>query len=191
MSSYTSETMHYTDRRVKVAQDYLAGDYQTTIAKRYGVSQGTISNDLKAIRLQWQSDYADSFNTMVAEQVAKVDKIEREAWQAWERSKQPARSATSNESDGRKTTSKTATDRDGDPRFLQQVQWCVEQRLKIVGGYAKDKRDERKLDNEEKWVTELIAALKEGRVTREEVTLLFPDLAEQFFARAGLDATAD
>ena len=190
MSSMTSEKMHYTDRRVKVARDYLAGDYQTVIAERYGVSQGTISNDLKAIRLQWQEEYAATFDTMVAEQLAKIDKIERQAWQAWEDSKKDAETVTQEgTAEMVAKITKKRVGQTGNPQFLQQVQWCIEQRLKIIGGYAKDKREERKLNNEEKWITELIEALQKGRVSPEEVQVLFPDLAESFFIRAGVNVS--
>jgi len=186
----TSEKMHYTDRRVKVARDYLAGDYQTVIAERYGVSQGTISNDLKAIRLQWQEEYAATFDTMVAEQLAKIDKIERQAWQAWEDSKKDAETVTQEgTAEMVAKITKKRVGQTGNPQFLQQVQWCIEQRLKIIGGYAKDKREERKLNNEEKWITELIEALQKGRVSPEEVQVLFPDLAESFFIRAGVNVS--
>ena len=197
MSVQTVSKVTATQRRPQVAEMYIAGKYQTDIARHFGVTPTTIHNDLKAIRRQWAKEYAETWNDVVIEQLAKIDKQEREAWQAWERSKLDAETKeTFTESSGKtqdgkpivgKTTlKKKSVGQAGDPRFLQSIQWCIEQRLKVVGGYASDRRAKRKLDNEEKWVTELVDAIKNGRLNYEQVKELFPDLVDTFFAKAGV-----
>ena len=60
------------------------------------------------------------FNQRKAEELAKIDNVEREAWVAW-------------------TTSKGNQTPAGDPRFLQNVQWCIQKRCKILGLDAAEK----------------------------------------------------
>ncbi len=74
------------------AELYLAGRNQYEIAEIIGVSQGTISNDLKAIRVMWRERAVIAFSERKAEELARLDKLEREYWQAWERSIKPAKS---------------------------------------------------------------------------------------------------
>ena len=192
MSSMTSEKMTYTERRLQVAEMYLNGDNQYDIAAHFGVTQPTISNDLKAIRLQWQADYAATFDTLVTEQLVKIDKMEREAWVAWEASKQPEevtllKGKTAEAKPSYRET--TTSNRDGNPQFLQVVQRCIDMRLKIIGGYAKDKRDDRRMQNEERWITEAVKALQTGRIKPEQALELWPDMAARLFTEAGLDVS--
>lgn len=134
------------ERRVIVADMYLTGYSQPQIAEELGISQPTVSRDLTAIRKQWQREAVDSFDIVQKRELARIDKIESEAWEAWRRSIGISRSETTTVEGGTpdkkgvvsaKSTKKVVRTDNlvGDPRFLDQVKWCIEQRLKIYGVY--------------------------------------------------------
>jgi hypothetical protein len=138
------------DRRQKVAALYLQGKTQWDIARLVNVSQGTVSNDLAAIREDWLASALRDFDSKKAEELAKLDRLEAEAWEAWQRSKEDAetvrkKSEQVRTSEGRGKNQRstlvpvkvvmelTKKGQAGDPRFLEQVRWCVETRLKLMG----------------------------------------------------------
>jgi hypothetical protein len=127
-------------RRERVAAGYLRGQTQSALAVAEGVDQGTVSRDLAAVREEWKSRAAEAFAERVAEELARIDGLERTAWEGWERSCKDAQTRhvrTEGAGDAKKTISEMTTrGQAGDPRFLERVGWCVEQRLRLIGGYA-------------------------------------------------------
>jgi hypothetical protein len=73
-------------RRADVARLYCRGVPQHRIAAKYGVTQQLISKDLAAIRSEWQRQMVEFFDAYKAEQLAKLDAMEAEAWRGWRRS---------------------------------------------------------------------------------------------------------
>jgi predicted transcriptional regulator len=138
----TSQTMKAVDRRVEIAEMYLKGRRQSEIAQELGTTQATISRNLAAVREEWLKSALVNFNEAVARELAKTDNLERVYWESWERSLEPFKSKTIKARGNPKTedelkssaeqTLKTE-DRNGDPRFLQGVQWCIEKRCKLLG----------------------------------------------------------
>lgn len=147
--------------RMLIAEKLLAGNGVTEITeiinsiRPYNLSRGQISYDVKAVEREWVQHYLKDVNTMKAKELARIDRIEREAWLAWEKSKQ-ALSVTekeqveneqSDKSDSvyqkhRKVRAKKVeTERDADEKFMNIVQWCVEQRCKILGINAPQRYD--------------------------------------------------
>lgn len=145
------------ERRRKVATLYLQGKTQWDIARFVKVSQGTISNDLAAIRKDWLASTLRDFDAKKAEELAKLDNLEAVAWEAWSRSCRDAETTHQRTEEGlrlgppksgkgkskgkekarliliRRIQEKTTKQQVGDPRFLERVAWCVETRLKILG----------------------------------------------------------
>lgn len=78
-----------------------------------------------------------AFDRYKAEQLAKIDAIEKAAWKGWRRSLRPAEKRSAeviNDSDGeRKKSSKTEEGQAGDPAFLAVMHKCIERRCKILG----------------------------------------------------------
>lgn len=121
------------DRR-KIADLYLQGWIQADIAAELGISQPTVSNDIAALQSDWLASALIDFNEAKAAELAKIDRLEREYWQAWSRSCENAESVTQEgTADGVDKVKKTSKGQAGDPRFLQGVQWCIERRCKILG----------------------------------------------------------
>lgn len=134
------------ERRLKVANLYLQGWAQFKIAQEVRVDPATISRDLQAIQVEWLAKSVEAIEKKKAEELAKIDQLERTYWESWERSLEALKSKIVK---GRKSqTGKRAQDieqtlkeeeRVGDPRFLVGVQWCIEKRMKIFGLEAPQK----------------------------------------------------
>jgi len=135
------------DRR-RISELYLQGWLQVDIAAEVGVSQPTVSNDLKAIQKEWVKSTLIDFNEAKAQELAKVDNLERIYHAAWQRSCEDAETATQKQKgsvtkrkdeDGKfiaeqpAEVSKTRKGQAGDPRFLVGIQWCIDKRCKIKG----------------------------------------------------------
>jgi hypothetical protein len=156
-------------RRADVAYLYCRGWPQHKIAAKYHVTRQQIGKDLAGIRAEWQRVMVREFDTYKAEQLAKLDAMEAEAWRGWRRSLRDAvkqttkmgpapppeqkatRSADPDAADDPLaeaaeppadmvvTEDQTVTEgQTGDPRFLQIIGDCIDKRLRVVGGYAKD-----------------------------------------------------
>lgn len=140
--TYTRETTELERRRQLIAERYLRGEYQTTIAEALGIDQATVSRDLKALRAAWLASAIRDFDAARAEELAKIDAVEAEYWQAWERSKKDKEIAVQ-ETDGTQDE-KTKRPRikkaylrkegqSGNPAYLAGVLTCIERRCKILG----------------------------------------------------------
>lgn len=129
-------------RRVEVAQRYLRGEMQSEIARSFGVSQQQISQDLRVIRAHWLASAIRDFDAAKAQELAKIDEVERAAWSAWERSTQD-KEVSIQETDGtldektkKPKMKKVSLRREGQagaPAFLNTVLTCIERRCAILG----------------------------------------------------------
>lgn len=128
------------DRR-RISDLYLQGLLQSEIAEQLEVGQATVSRDLKALRDEWLEDSKANFDEAKSRELAKIDRLEREYWQAWGHSCKDAETLRQ-EGDPKQPPTKvvkTSKGQAGDPRFLQGVQWCIERRCKILGVDAPQK----------------------------------------------------
>lgn len=137
-------------RRLRVSALYLEGKRQWEIAAACSVNQGTICRDLAAIRAEWLESSVMNFNERQAQELAKLDNLERTYWTAWERSCQDAEVLLAKSvkegggSEGepaseRTETSKRIEGQSGNERFLAGVARCIELRCKILGQFVEKK----------------------------------------------------
>jgi hypothetical protein len=134
MPQHKQEVVNH--RRHHVAELYLGGKYQVEIARLVGVSQQQVSLDLKAIQKAWFASSIRNFDEVKAEQLAKIDYVERQALDAWERSLQPREVTVQEVIDGEHRTNKVSLRKEpqgGDPRYLQIAQRCIDQRIDLLG----------------------------------------------------------
>lgn len=136
-------------RRTKVAALALRGiTNQFDICERLGMDRSqnsTISRDLKAIREEWKQSAVRDFDEAKGKELARLDAVEREAWEAWERSKVQRETTRT-----KRRTGDTLSDeaelkkesRDGDPRFLAMVIDCVDKRCELLGLVVKGKDEQ-------------------------------------------------
>ena len=128
-------------RREDVARRYLQGQTQSEIADVFGVSQAQISKDLAAIRAAWLASAVRDFDALKAQELAKIDAVEREYWLAWERSKKDKEISVQEggevDPQTRKPRIKKVVMRKegqaGNPAFLAGVLTCIERRCSILG----------------------------------------------------------
>lgn len=137
---------------------YLTGHSQRDIAKVIGLDQAQINYDLKEIRKRWRESSLVEFNEAKHRELARIDELETAYWDAWRRStvelvRTTQRRGTRDEDAPAPTkgaaksilpkTFEEATvvkeQQVGNPAFLTGVQWCIEQRCKILGIYEATK----------------------------------------------------
>ena len=121
MGRTPQEDVRIEHRRTQVTELYLKGWTQAAIAKKLGVSQATISSDLKAMRKVWRDSGIRNFDEAIGEQLEKLQLLRREMWAEWERSKKSVETARITQKNGEKRAEKTIRERSGDPRFLRIV----------------------------------------------------------------------
>lgn len=143
--------------RADITDLYLRGKSQGEIAdlltsatkdgvrvRAYEISRAMVKSDLEAVRKVWLARCIEGYDQKQAEELAKIDRIESEAWAAWERSIGKVKISTieyapvTDQKTGATKMSpmkgKDRTeDRAGDPRFLERISWCVERRIKMFG----------------------------------------------------------
>ena len=105
--------------------------------KRIAVSVGLHHRQVRELVLKskaiWLKRKELALTDVVAEQLRRIDLIEMNAWDAWERSQQDfveTKVAQTKDGSFKTRTSKTSV---GDPRFLDAALKCVEQRCKLLG----------------------------------------------------------
>lgn len=129
--------------RTKIARWYLQGRTQAQIAVDLGVSSSQVFYDLKAIQKEWREQRFSDIDQIKADQLAKIDEVERVAWEAFKRSQEDRvisiaemKTDAANPKDAKSKTSMKKEGQAGDPRFLERISWAIEQRLKLFGLYA-------------------------------------------------------
>ena len=121
-------------RRSEVAKMYLMGMFQYQIAAKVGVTQGQVSQDLKELNKAWAAGALDDISEAKARELAKLDLIEAEAWDAWQRSKGKTVKRSAEKKGSKKTLEKLEeTENVGDPRYLSQVENCIKGRCQLLG----------------------------------------------------------
>ncbi len=128
------------NRLQKVAELYLSEKTQSEIARMLGISEAQVSKDLKSKKRAWRELRAADFDERIAVELAKISLTEKTYWDAWERSK------TNYKKKATKVKGKAGNDlpdyrehheieviKDGDPRFLQGIERCIERRCKLLG----------------------------------------------------------
>ena len=126
---------------VEIKDAYLRGDTQMSIAERLGLSQAQISIDLATIQRRWRESSLVDVNEAKQRELERIDVLEREYWQAWEASKGEQSRSTASKTGDVSRAQVVKYESAGDPRFLAGVQWCVEQRCKILGLLAAVKNE--------------------------------------------------
>lgn len=128
-------------RQHRVCELYLQGKYQHEIAKELGVSIKTVTRDLKAVEAIWLASAVTNFDKMRAEELARINLLERTYYRAWKRSLRSKEDSVS----GRTTTGrgdevKEATKAEirrrqgeGNPAFLAGVERCSKARREMFG----------------------------------------------------------
>ena len=132
----------------RITSLYLRGLRQIDIATEIGLTQQQVSYDLKTIQTRWRTDTTINLDEAKQKELAKIDELEREYWQAWETSKGEKTKArqeiNGKDKDGKPNVTKQVMEKDqmlGNPAYLTGVQWCISERCKLLGIYAPAKQE--------------------------------------------------
>ena len=128
-----SRSLRVNIRRKRVADLYLQGWTQSAIAAEVGVKQPTVCTDLKKIQADWKESAVRDFDLRREIELQKIDRVEREAWAAWERSQKPSQSAYTTDEANQRHTRRHVKNSNGDPRFLEIVHKCIGARRELLG----------------------------------------------------------
>lgn len=120
-------------RREQVAQLYAQSRTQLEIGELLGVSQATISQDLRQLDREWREAAAQNIEQLRQADLKKLANIEREACLAWERSQKPQQAADIRGNGAGNKTRKRLKYQYGDPRFLAIRCQCIAQRRALIG----------------------------------------------------------
>lgn len=133
MGRTPQEELKIQQRRQQIADLYLKGQTQSAIAQALAVSQPTVSSDLKAIRRQWRDSQVRDFDEAVQLELKKLETVEREAWQGWQRSQLPQETSRVMQGTDGKRAEKTVRQQQGDPRYLELIQRTIAARRALLG----------------------------------------------------------
>lgn len=155
--------MRVLERRVDMTRMYVQGFTQAEIAHKLKLDPSHVSTELSKIREDWLQVIVQNYDEIKSRELAKIDNLERTAWEAWEKSCKPATIKTKkvqsffqtveeppdsgNESEegeyipSRKSVAtpikqhleSTKKGQNGNPAYLDRIAWCIEMRLKIFG----------------------------------------------------------
>jgi len=135
-------------RRMLVAQKYLRGQSMDKIAQEMppelACSRSSVYRDLQALREIWRKEANLPIADMRAKELAKIDELERTAWEAYEISKGdkivsrfgtvlPATTAGTKPSVTGAHTRTITKSTAGNPRFLEMIEKCINRRCEILG----------------------------------------------------------
>lgn len=126
--------------RTTIAELYLRGWSQSKIGDYLDLDQSSVCRELKKIRAAWKAEAVRDYDIHIEEQMLRLSMIEAEHWGAWQRS-QASREQTLTEklseavsgSDSRVKDQKRTESRVGDPRFLEGLLKCIQERSKLLG----------------------------------------------------------
>lgn len=155
---------------------YLARHTQAEIAKVIGVDRSMIARDLDELRGRWMQRTAMNLDAKKSEELASINRLEMEYWDAWRRSQQEFKAQTVRKAEGKAKSAEVSQhteNRYGDPRFLQGVAWCVAKRCELLGLNAPLKI-EQSLASDEIWTDERLSriAARALKVARAKKTAL-------------------
>lgn len=124
------------------------------VMKRMGLetySIRTTALDVKRVLKEWRDERLENTDDMVTEELAKIARTEREAWEAWEKSKvdhtRQRETMTGRATNGGKMSpvagvkSEESVYACGDTRYLDIINKVSMERRKLLGLYAPEKQE--------------------------------------------------
>lgn len=112
------------------------------IAEALGMKLSAVSRMLGRLNKSFRESLAADIEETKIRQIAQLEHLAREAYEAWERSKEAAKSVMQRknliqgQAVGGVEQTNVARDQDGDPRYLKECRECLEAIRKIIGADA-------------------------------------------------------
>lgn len=137
MAAHTTQTEDAREQQLaEVASRYVRGMSQWKIGQELGVTQQQVCYDLKIVRQRWLESSLRDFDELKAQELAKIDDVEREFRAAWERSKNARQITSSKRKEGKDASTEAGIRKEeqvGDPRFMDGVLKCIHMRCELLG----------------------------------------------------------
>jgi hypothetical protein len=130
---------------VILAEMYCQGYKQSEIGEVLGISQQHVCEDIKKLREAWRDSGIRNFDLAKEEELRKLDAMEREAWDAFRRSRRPMTTRSQEETkkpgggDGDRKLKIEQRETVGDPRYMLIVLDCIDKRCKLLALYPPQK----------------------------------------------------
>ena len=102
-------------------------------------ARALIEKDILSIKLEWQQSRLSNVNELLGRELAKIEKVEKEAWSEYYRSREDAEKfidkTFNSQGEGPAPTQKIrqVEGRIANPKFLERICWCIERRIKLLG----------------------------------------------------------
>lgn len=142
--------------RKEEARLYLLGYTQAAIAQALNLNISTVRRDLSIVEEKWTKAGVMNLNEMRLRELTRIDILEFEYWQEWQKSKEPLKSKTAKQTkragqgkngkraegeneesagliDVESTALVKTEERLGNPAYLAGVERCIEKRCKLLG----------------------------------------------------------
>lgn len=103
--------------RARVAALVIQGRAHQEIALELGVSRQQVTYDLKVIKDRWKARTTMDLDQAKADEMVKIDFLERTYWDSWTLQCQP----------------KDSVPQVGDPKLLAGILSCIDRRCKLLG----------------------------------------------------------
>ena len=121
-------------RRARIAEMLLLGRTYRDMAHAVGVrSTQTIFADVKAVIAEWRETQQHHVSEWVSMELERIGRVESQAWEAWERSREDAVIDSVEKFPKFKKTKHVAKGQAGNPSFLDVVLRCVQRRCELLG----------------------------------------------------------
>lgn len=125
----------------RIAPLYIQGKNYREIAEILGLSIKQVAVDITSIKEDWRKTYIEDFNEYRKRELLKIDLLEAEAWEAWEKSKKGRTSKVKTAEDSqqfgsRRSATEEHSESHGDVQYLQIVHTCVNTRARLLGMYG-------------------------------------------------------
>jgi len=131
----------------QVAEYWLKGKGLRVISQLVGLSIAQVRRDLDHARKLWAQTFRDNLNGLVDKEFARLDRIEAEAWRAWERSQAKSIEKTTEVNEGLEgtTTKRTRKVKQpiGEAAMLAIPLKCVEARIRLFEFMTRDSAGDR------------------------------------------------
>ena len=128
--------------RTVIAELYLKGWSQAKIGEFLELNQSQISREISKIKAAWKAEATRDYDLCIDEQLRRLSMIESESWQAWERSQAAKEQSLSEKmaeaasgGDAKTKIQRRTETRIGDPKFLETLLKCHQERSKLLDLY--------------------------------------------------------
>lgn len=131
---------------IEIERRLVRGETQIEIGRALEMSTSQVSYDVAKIESRWRSAVVADLNVWKAQELAKIDELERTFWKAWAESLKDKETTFTERTSGQSTEDAEKAEKaekvrasvrregsSGNPAFLDGVLSCVDRRIKLLG----------------------------------------------------------